>query len=231
MLNNGPLCPTHVLETCIRHLSEGDVMYDVGANIGFITIEVAHHFQGRIRIAAFEPQKSLADRIAISAMLNDSPSIEVFDVLLGDTEGTTELFVASNTAHASLRPRTRDAKPVTRPIVTLDSLLEKGAILPPTLIKLDVEGSELSVLRGALRTLEAHQPYLIFEADANMQRFGYSKKELFELIRSTHDYSFYDVECDSDGHFARVRRLEGAADSSRDDVLAVPKKRRLHWPI
>jgi hypothetical protein len=115
--------------------------------------------------------------------------------------------------------------------VTLDSLLEKGALAPPALIKLDVEGSELSVLRGAVRTLEAHQPYLIFEADENMQRFGYTKKELFELIRSAHDYTFYDVECDDGGHFLRVRRVEGAETSIRDDVLAVPRDRPLRWPV
>jgi FkbM family methyltransferase len=231
MLNNGPLCPTHVLETCIKHLSDGDVMYDIGANIGFITVEIAHHFRGRVRLAAFEPQKSLANRIAVSAMLNDTPNVEVFDVLLGEAEGSTELFVASNTAHASLRPRSRDAKPTTLPVVTLDSLLEREALPPPALIKLDVEGSELSVLRGAVRTLKAHQPYLIFEADENMRRFGYTKKELFGLIRSAHDYTFYDVECDDGGHFLGVRRVEGAEASIRDDILAVPRNRPLRWPV
>jgi len=79
-------------------------------------------------------------------------------------------------------------------------------------------------------TLKAHQPYLIFEADENMQRFGYSKKELFELIRSAHDYSFYDVEADEGGTFSRVRRVEGAADSNPRRCARGAKQSSASWP-
>jgi len=131
-------------------------------------------------------------------LLNGVPNVQVFDVLLGEAEGTADLFVSGNTAHASMR-RAFGAKPVTRPITTLDAILQKQSIPPPTFIKLDVEGSELSVLRGAPRTLREHQPYLLFEADENMNRFGYSKGELFDLIRGAQRLFFYDVQCDPKG--------------------------------
>jgi FkbM family methyltransferase len=225
MLNNGRQYPAHVLETCKRHLREGDVMYDIGANIGYITVEIAHHFSGRVEVVAFEPQPELANAIAVSAALNGVSSVTVFDTLLGEGEGTADLFLVGNSAHASTKARALGAKRVERPVTTLDALLQRQSLRPPTLMKIDVEGSELSVLRGAQRTLREHQPYLLFEADSNMSRFGYSKAELFELIRSAYDYTFYDVESDAHGHLARIRRVEGAAVSSRDDILAVPSNK------
>jgi len=230
MLNNGVYYPTHVLETCVLHLRDGDVMYDVGANIGHVTIEVAHHFSG-VQVVAFEPQTELARAIAVSASLNGLSSVTVFDVLLGEAEGSADLFVARNSAHASTKARSRGAKRVPRLVTPLDTLLQTQSLPPPTLIKLDVEGSELSVLRGAQRTLREHHPYIVFEADANMDRFGYSKAELFELIRAANDYSFYDVESDTGGHLGRIRRLESASTSSCDDVLAVPSSRALRSPM
>jgi len=228
MLNNGLLYPTQVLETCIQHLSGGDVMYDIGANIGFVSIEVAHHFAGGVRVKAFEPQPRLSHAIAISARLN-RVDIDVFDLILSEGEGQAEIFVSSNTAHASLKPRNRGAVGVTRPMAALDALIQGQTMAPPSLIKLDVEGSELAVLRGARRTLSEHRPYLLFEADSNMERFGYSKQDLFELIRSSADYTFYDVQSDSQGKFGRVRRVEHAGESLRDDVLAVPPDKPLMW--
>lgn len=230
MLNNGPNYPTHVLETCKRHLSPGDVMYDAGANIGYITVEIAHHFSGRVRVVAFEPQRELAQAIAVSALLNGVSDLVVFDALLGEAEGSADLFMTGTSAHASIRPRAGGAKRVPRPVTTIDALVQAQSIPPPTLIKLDVEGSELSVLRGAQRALRDHRPYLVLEADANMDRFGYSKADLFALISSAHDYSFYDLERDRNGHLGCIRRVESASASSCDDILAVPGNRPLRWP-
>ena len=202
-------------------------MYDVGANIGYITVELAHHFSGRVQVFAFEPQAQLAQAIAISARLNGLQTVDVFDVILGEREGSAALFLTSTSAHASIIGRKSDAKMVKRAMMTMDALVEQKVLRPPTLIKLDVEGAELSVLRGARQTLRQHQPYLLFEADVNMSRFGYAKADLFALIRETHEYSFYDVECDANGHFSRVRPADSASASSCEDVLAVPKGRKV----
>jgi hypothetical protein len=50
---------------------------------------------------------------------------------------------------------------------------------------------------------------------------------LFEVIRSASDYSFYDLECDRNGHLGGIRRVEQASASSCDNILAVPADRPL----
>lgn len=225
MINGGYNYPRHVLEVCKRHLPEGGVFFDIGANIGFLTIELAHHFGNGIRIVAVEPQRDLAEAIVISAAITNKTSVTVFDTLIGERNGIAELFLVTNSAHASVKGRGGSTHRVARPIVTLDALIKSQNMPPPTLIKIDVEGAEFSVLKGARQTIQAHQPFLLFEADDNMARFGYTKQDLFSEISGVGEYVFYDVEKTPDGHLAALRKRSGGAESTSDDILAVPARR------
>jgi len=226
MLNGGFLYPRHVLDTCLRLLVPGDVFFDVGANIGFVTIEVAHAFAGEVRVFAFEPQPGLAEKLDVSAALNGITSVRVFDMLLGEElEGTTTLYLAPNSAHASVVARSKNPREVTRQRTTIDHLVDSGTIAPPRVIKIDVEGAEAQVLRGARKTIAVHRPALIFEADDNMTRFRSSKRELFDVIASCGDYRFYDVVATSHGTLDAIRVIASADASRSDDVLALPADR------
>ncbi len=225
MLNGGVRYPSHVLDVCRAQLRLGDVFYDVGANVGHVSIQLGCHFRGAVDIVSFEPQPGLAHRLAVSAALNKLPSFQVFDVLLGDHEGSAELFLTKTSAHASLVARDPTARPVSRQMVTIDSLVSAAVIRPPSLVKIDVEGAEMQVLKGARRTLEVHRPLLVLEADSNMGRFGYGKKDLFTFLRSTGDYRFFDVVRGADGRLSRLVALRDAGESRHDDILATPSDR------
>jgi FkbM family methyltransferase len=230
MIRGGSNYPSHVLETCRLHLQPGGTLYDVGANIGFISIEVACSGIPNLNVYAFEPQPRLAEKIAISGILNRTERLEVFDLVLGDEIGTAQIHVGRNPSHTSLVPRGSGCQSVSGLMMTVDELVFREIVVPPSLIKLDVEGAELLVLKGAREVCVKYRPYLVFECDSNMVRFGYEKSDLFDLIRSFGEYSFYDIVEGDDGRLIRFAAIHNSDESTCDDVLAVPVGRPLHAP-
>ena len=83
-------------------------------------------------------------------------------------------------------------------------------------MKIDAEGAELRVLLGAQNIVSAKPPAIVFEADDNMARFGYSHRELFGLLRGFADYSFYRI----DG--ADWVPVTPQADAALGDYVALP---------
>jgi FkbM family methyltransferase len=174
----------------------------------------------RVTVIAFEPQPALARAVARSAQLNGLTNVSVFEVLVGAREGEADLFLTSHSLHASMVPRERGARRLPRSVATIDGMVRSGRIPPPDVMKLDVEGAEVEVLSGAMETISARRPSLIFEANENMARFGHTVRDLVELVGSAAPYDFFVL-------------VRGANDlvpigawSGRDrdiDILAVPR--------
>jgi FkbM family methyltransferase len=206
----------HVLKICIQALRTGDVYYDIGANVGYLSIEIAAHFRDEVQVVAFEPQHNLAKCIATSAALNDLKRVHVSDLMLSSSAGDAVLFVPEHSIHASSIGRTPGAVEVRCTKVTLDSVA--SGLPAPNLIKIDVEGAEFDVIQGARETIAAHRPLIVFESDQNADRYGYSRAGLLNLIRSLGDYHFVFV---SPAGMSQVdpANIDSVAHS---DILAVP---------
>lgn len=151
----------HELDTerlVARNLGSGSTFVDVGANIGYFSL-LASAIDPHAAIYAFEPLPRNATRLRRNVALNPSSSIVVKEMALSDREGTADLVsadeagesgwnhigLASASDHASCRVRT----------TTLDAMVRDEGIPLPTFLKIDVEGHELAVLRGAAATLGA----------------------------------------------------------------------------
>lgn len=182
-----------IRRVCQLAMADGGVMFDVGANAGAISNETALACPG-ITIKAFEPQAELAELVTISAAINELDNIEVFPVAVGDHEGNVQLHKPAHALHASLATSGESSESVVDvPLITLDGSVRSGTLPPPTFIKIDVEGGELGVLKGAREILTQHHPTLIFEANESADRFGYTRDDLLSLISSTNDYVFYSI--------------------------------------
>jgi FkbM family methyltransferase len=219
MLNHRRTGSEEVLDTCRACLSSGQVFYDVGANVGYISIELARIFGGQVAVVSFEPQPLLAQNIAASAALNALRNVTVFDLMISDRAGEANLYLGSHAIHASAVPRTSGAKPMRRRTATIDEMVETGAIPAPDVMKLDVEGGELAALRGAAKTIAEHRPHIVFESDENMQRFGHTRRDLVNAIRAAGAYDFYCIR----GLKADLVELDQASMSPEyTDILAKP---------
>ena len=150
-LRNG-IWEEDVLDACLKVILPGDIFYDIGANAGILTVDVAQTFGKQVTVHAFEPQPTLARSLAISILLNGFQNVQLHQALLGDRVYETDFFIADHGIHSSLIAREAGATPLNCRMETLDALVASGPLPLPTVIKIDVEGAELQVLRGAWQT-------------------------------------------------------------------------------
>jgi FkbM family methyltransferase len=201
--NNGGCWDANVMNCCERLLRPGDVFYDVGSSAGVFALDFAKSIPD-LTVFAFEPQPSLAKHIRRSIEANQFDRVKVMEVLLGDEVGDASLFLTSHSVHASTIPRERHYRELRLPLRTLDDLAAAGEVAPPDFIKIDVEGSELNVFQGAGAMLKAHQPSIVFEADENMNRMGYTAGDLLNLLTKAAPYAFSLI--DDAGTLTPLRR-------------------------
>src|SRR4051794_18043192 len=151
-----------------RKLRRGQVAIDIGCHKGAYTYWMRRSVGASGTVYAFEPQpKQIAYlREAFSAMRYDN--VELVPVAVSDRSGQMMLHVPAMSSHfASLEPRSEERGTRNEMVVdvtTLDDFFESTKRRrPPTFLKIDVEGHELSVLNGARRTLEHNLPTILVE--------------------------------------------------------------------
>jgi FkbM family methyltransferase len=139
----------------------GDALIDVGAHIGTHAVPLARHIGPGGRLIAFEPQPVMAVILEANLALNDTRWVEVRLAAAGAAPGRLSLPIVDYTLAGQnfggvslLGAQSEGSVPVER----LDDL---GA--RPALIKIDVEGMELDVLKGAAATITDLQPALYIE--------------------------------------------------------------------
>ena len=119
------------------------------------------------RVLAVEPIPRMAEAIEKSALANNMTQVSVHALALADAEGQAEFSVErGNTGGSRLGRAAGAVDTITVPVATLDALLARLAIGRVDFIKVDVEGFELEVLRGARATLARDAPGMYLEVGA-----------------------------------------------------------------
>jgi len=185
----------------------GDHVADIGANHGLYTHALAK--RGAV-VEAFEPQPECVAVLQAYASRRRSANVRVHSVALSATAGTATLHVprgSDSSPSASLRPAADTD-------TTLDVMLERldaFKLFDLTFAKIDVEGSELEVLRGATETLRRCRPLLLVEIEQRHHQEPVA--EVFEQIGS---FGYRGAFLDGSG---RLRPLS-AFDVERDQLDA-----------
>ncbi len=157
----------HELDLLRRFVKPGDVVLDVGANIGTHTLALSGFAGETGSVLAFEPQGLCFTLLAANAALNNCGNVKCINAGVGKEPGTMYIPRARfneekyNTGNVSLiAEREADSGemyPVA--VTTLDALKLKSCAL----IKADVEGMELEVIMGGRKTIERCQPFIYAE--------------------------------------------------------------------
>lgn len=145
-------------------LRPSDVFWDVGANVGAVTLVASRLCD---RVIAFEPDPRSLSLLADNIQNNKRRNIEIVPAALGEASGTAVLYQAPsmNTGMTSMIDgRAPSVSQAFIDVMQADHLVQQRPELSPTVIKIDVEGAEHMVLKGARELLRAGQVRaLIFE--------------------------------------------------------------------
>lgn len=163
----------HFPELLRRLVTPGDRCVDVGANVGLHTVRMAKLAGPHGAVIAIEADPGLAERARSNVALNDLVNVRVINAAAGDRPGETVLYRPddsdANRARASvLRHPYLTGTSVTVPVLTVDEACAGAARPPVALIKIDVEGHEAAVVRGAAEVIERDAPAIIFEYDPEL---------------------------------------------------------------
>lgn len=171
-------------------LSEGDVFVDVGANIGYFSA-VAADLVGSGRVIAFEPVPKYLKRLRELSINNPHHNIEVYPFALGPEKGNATIDVTSgsnlgwNTMVPGFMNPDAVGERVDVEVATLDELWLELGLDHARVVKIDVEGFELNVLRGMRRTITAEKiDFVVCEvAPAAYQFLPDTLEDFFALTR------------------------------------------------
>lgn len=161
---------TQVQEALMRSAAGGDAVWDVGANIGFISLVAARIVGPEGRVVAIEPDPACARAVRRNASLNHMGQIHVVEVAAGAGSGETELIVTDDrlwSRLATVGEHEREAQRLPVAVLALDELEGR----PPAVVKIDVEGAELDVIAGMRRTLREVRPLVICEMHGRNAEF------------------------------------------------------------
>ena len=147
-----------------KHIRRGDVVYDIGANVGYFSLLAAVLAGPDGQVVAFEPLPRNIHYLHRHIKLNQIKNITVIEAAVSDQEGKACFDLGASSAMGHIA----ETGEIEVQMVALERLLAEGRVPPPDAIKLDVEGAEYEVLRGAGSLLKEKRP--LFSLDTHNRK-------------------------------------------------------------
>jgi FkbM family methyltransferase len=153
-------------------VAPGDVVFDVGANIGYFATILSRWVGPTGRVLAFEPEARNLAMLRYNLVANHCENVVIHPCALADRPGRSTFSVDASTGATGrlgegatageLAVGTGAVEHVEIAVDTIDALTRREGVTP-NVIKMDIEGSEIDALVGASETLDAHRPIVIAE--------------------------------------------------------------------
>jgi FkbM family methyltransferase len=184
----------HITELLVGYIKPTYNCLDIGANFGYHTVTMGLLTKDCGKVFSFEPMRLFHDQVNANAYLNGLLNVQVFNNAVGDTNEHVfipEPNTASNeTINHGDTSITKNENGQRVKMVVIDSLN-----LPTiNFIKLDVQGCELPVLKGAKSKILKDKPVIIVEIeDFQLAKFGYTPQELISFIKKDLEYDMYQM--------------------------------------
>lgn len=170
-------------QNALKHyIKPGDTIYDIGANIGFFTVMCAKLTSPTGHVYAFEPVHETEEKLKRNIDLNKLNNVTILEKAVSDHSGKSELRLnkycgATSLVEIPIVSRLKGIAIVE--VVSIDELIDQKVLIPPDLVKIDVEGAEFDVLHGMEQTIRTLKPIIICEIDdKNKESFMYKQEEI-----------------------------------------------------
>lgn len=168
-------------------VSAGNVVYDLGANVGFLTMLASELVGPAGRVYAFEPLPRNLLYLHKHVAMNHLENVEIIEAAVAASEGKARFDEDAHNGAGHVAPHGQ----IEVRTIGLDEMVASGA-LPPDVMKLDIEGGELEALQGARRVLSESRPVVLLATHGKEDRdfrlglaeAGTVHRGCIELLRS-----------------------------------------------
>jgi FkbM family methyltransferase len=168
----------------------GSLVIDVGANVGFFSLRFARWVGDGGQVISIEPEDRNYNSL-ISALKREGLLSRVHPLKAVAAAGPGATFLEINPLHPADHKLSLDGTGLPVTAVTLDDLVRDNRDLRPALVKIDVQGAEMMVLKGAAGILKDAGPALFIELhEEGLNRFGTSVSEILDYL-SEYGYEAY----------------------------------------
>ncbi len=167
------------------------IVFDVGANIGLFSCVAGKALQAGGVVYAFEPIAENAKYFRQNLLNNDLTNVELIESAVGQEVGALDIFVSTESIanHSASRRHSRGSESISVPMTSVDAFVSSRGIGHVDVIKIDVEGYDGYVLKGAVETIKNHRPTIFVEYDpVGLKDCGFEPADFADLLFSTYDY-------------------------------------------
>jgi FkbM family methyltransferase len=170
--------------TLYKLIKPGMVIYDIGANVGSTSLNMAKLTGSTGKVFAFEPDSTNYKTASLHFKLNNTTNIQIFNTGLGDEKRQALQYNVNEFNRGMMRilppeEAVEGAATTEVQVDTLDNIFQNNQVSAPHLMKIDVEGFEFRVLKGARQTILKYKPTLFIELDdRNLREQQSSASEL-----------------------------------------------------
>lgn len=191
-----------------RSLREGDVCFDVGGNIGFYALNFAKGVGASGKVFSFEPLKRNALLIQLAAEMNGLGNISVHNIAVSDAPGFVSMVIPEEDGAYAYIDKGKAKAQSNISCITVDDFVRDNSIEKVDVMKVDVEGAELQVLKGAahlFREKEMRPRLVMIEiVDEYLRRFDSSEQDVFNFMK---DVGYVPHIIDRNHHLLKYDRL------------------------
>lgn len=180
-----------------KELYEGMTCLDVGSNIGYYVLLESRLVGDTGRIISIEPSPTNFKYLEKNLALQNNHNVECYNFAAGDKEGKVRFFVNNKSngckvlREGQVHPHEDLGTIIEVPVRTLDNLVDELELSRLDLIRMDVEGYELHILKGMKQILKKFQPQI--QLELHKRQLGIDgTKEFFEIIQELgYDVQYY----------------------------------------
>ena len=178
-------------------IKRGDIVLDVGANIGYYSILMSKLVGKEGKVICFEPTDCYGNVLEKNIAENKLTNVEAYRIGLSNKEQELEIQIgiSSATLHVPGNIKLNCSERIK--LVTLDKFLEEHPLPKINFIKIDVDGHEPLVLEGAWRSIDKYQPNILLEVShTHYLNAGYTAWDFYDLLKSKGYYIYHEKKLD-----------------------------------
>ena len=177
-------------------IKEGEIVVDIGANIGYYSLIFAKLVGKSGKVFAFEPEPKNFHLLQKNLKTNSYENVTIEKKGISDKNGKSKFYISERNVGAhSIFPHTKYHKSfIDVEIVTLDDYFHKKEIDKISFVKIDVEGGEVAILRGMSCILANENLKILIEYSPEIyRRFGEKPEDLFKILNEN-DFQINSIQ-------------------------------------